>query len=204
MTVNRNKLQRRCGEELELFSNASAESNKQLKPLDRRPGMHTDIRRKTTQYGEQLKAKQTLRFYYGVSEKQFFRTYKEADRRQGSTVENLLALLESRLDNVVYRMGFASTRAEARQLVSHKAIAVNGTTVNIKSYSLREGDKVSVREKSKSQLRIKSALEMRDKELIDWVVVDDKDLSGTYSRVPTSEELPQFFSVNSVIELYSK
>jgi len=202
--MNRNRKQRRCGHDLEVFSNASAESNKQLNSLDRKPGMHPDIRRKTTQYGEQLKAKQTLRFYYGVSEKQFFRTYKEADRRKGSTVENLLSLLESRLDNIVYRMGFASTRAEARQLVSHKSIAVNGVTVNIKSYLVKVGDKVSVKEKAKKQLRIKSALDMRDKDSIDWVNVDDNDLSGTYTKVPTSEELPQFFSVNSVIELYSK
>lgn len=173
--------------------------------FDRTPGQHWQRRGRTTEYGTQLRMKQLIRRYYGVLERKFSLYYKEAERIKGSTGENLLRLLESRLDNVVYRMGFAVTRAEARQLVSHKSIMVNGHLVNIPSYSVKPGDVVSIREKAKKQLRITAALELaHQREATEWLEVDDKALSGVYKSLPDLEQLPPEFKVNYVVELYSK
>lgn len=173
--------------------------------FDRTPGQHWQRRGRTTEYGVQLRMKQMIRRYYGVLERKFSLYYKEAERIKGSTGENLLRLLESRLDNVVYRMGFAVTRAEARQLVSHKSILVNGHVVNIPSYSVKPGDVVAIREKSKKQLRITAAVELTaQREPVAWVEVDDKALSGVYKSLPDLDQLPPEFKVNYVVELYSK
>lgn len=173
--------------------------------LDRAPGQHWQRRGRTTDYGTQLRMKQLIRRYYGVLEKKFRLYYQEADRLKGSTGDNLLKLLESRLDNVVYRMGFAVTRAEARQLVSHKSILVNGSVSNIPSYKVQPGDVISIREKAKKQLRITAALELaQQREPASWVEVDAKALSGVFKAYPETDELPSEFKVNYVVELYSK
>ncbi len=173
--------------------------------LDRTPGVHWQRRSRLTDYGTQLRMKQMLRRYYDVLEKQFRGYYQIADRRKGSTGENLLRILESRLDNVVYRLGFASTRAEARQLVSHKAIMVNGGVVNIPSYQVQAGDVVEVRSRAKAQLRISAALELAaQRPAFSWLEVDAKQLSGTFKNLPDVTELPAEFKVNLVVELYSK
>jgi small subunit ribosomal protein S4 len=153
----------------------------------------------------QLREKQKVRRTYGVLEKQFRGYYKEAARQKGATGENLLQLLECRLDNVVYRMGFGSTRAEARQLVAHKSITVNGVVVNIASYQVSEGDSVAIRAKAKSQLRIKAALDLAaQRAAIDWVSVDTGKMEGTFSRKPEREDLPAEINESLIVELYSK
>lgn len=173
--------------------------------IERIPGQQWQRRGRTTDYGLQLRMKQTLRRYYGVLEKQFRLYYKKADKIKGSTGTNLLQLLESRLDNVVYRMGFASTRAEARQLVSHKAILVNGNIVNIPSYHVQPDDEIEIRSKSKGQLRIKAALDLaQQRNPASWVEVDAKQMKGTFKTLPDVSELPAEFKVNLVVELYSK
>lgn len=173
--------------------------------LDRTPGQHWQRRGRSSDYGTQLRMKQLIRRYYGVLERQFRNYYKQADRIKGSTGGNLLKILESRLDNVVYRMGFAATRAEARQLVNHKAILVNGEGVNIPSYQVQEGDIVSVRQKSKGQLRIRAALDLsQQRAQPSWLDVDTKGLEGTFKSEPDLAELPAEFKVNLVVELYSK
>lgn len=173
--------------------------------LERTPGQHWQRRTRTTDYGLQLRMKQILRRYYGMLEKQFRSYYKEADRRKGVTGDNLLRLLESRLDNVVYRMGFASTRAEARQLVAHKSIVVNDGIVNIPSYQVKPEDVVSIRERSKKQLRIGAALDLaKQRPDSEWLSIDPKAMSGTFVRYPDMSELPSEFKVNLVVELYSK
>jgi len=173
--------------------------------FDRTPGQHWQRRGRVTDYATQLRMKQMIRRYYGVLEKKFRLYYKEAERVKGSTGENLLRLLESRLDNVAYRMGFAVTRAEARQLVSHKSVLVNGHVVNIASYEVKPGDVVSIREKSKKQLRIAAAIELsRQREPISWIEVDDKMMSGVYKAYPDMDQLPSEFKVSYVVELYSK
>jgi small subunit ribosomal protein S4 len=156
-------------------------------------------------YGVQLREKQKVRRIYGVLEKQFRNYYKEAARLKGNTGENLLQLLEKRLDNVVYRMGYASTRAEARQLVSHKAIVVNGVVVNIPSFNVKAEDAVSVREKSKTQARIIAALELAEqREKPVWVEVDNKKLEGVFKRVPDRSDLSAEINEQLIVELYSK
>jgi small subunit ribosomal protein S4 len=167
--------------------------------------MHGARRGRLSEYGVQLREKQKVRRIYGVLEKQFRNYYKEAARGKGATGENLLQLLEGRLDNVVYRMGFGSTRAEARQLVSHKAILVNDKTVNIPSYQVRPGDVVSVREKAKNQLRVKGALDLSaSRAPVSWVEVDANKMSGVYKSVPERTELPADINENLIVELYSK
>ena len=166
--------------------------------------MHGVRRGRLSDYGVQLREKQKVRRMYGVLEKQFRGYYKEAARRKGATGENLLQLLESRLDNVVYRMGFGSTRAESRQLVSHKSILVNGSTVNIPSYQVKENDVVSIREKAKAQLRIKSALDLSAQRDVEWVEVNNTKLEGTFKRVPDRADLPAEINENLIVELYSK
>jgi small subunit ribosomal protein S4 len=149
--------------------------------------------------------KQRIKRYYGVLEKQFRKYYKEADRRKGSTGDNLLQLLETRLDNVVYRMGFASTRAEARQLVNHKAILVNDNSVNIPSYEVNVDDVIAVREKSKKQERIINALELaQQRPEFEWLSVNTKEMSGVFKRYPEGDEFPPEFEIHMVVELYSK
>jgi len=198
------KLSRREGTDLFLKSG--------VKPLEAKckletiPGAAAGARRgRTSDYGLQLREKQKLRRMYGVLEKQFRNYYKKAAQRKGSTGENLIKLLESRLDNVVYRMGYASTRAEARQLVSHKAITVNGNVVNIPSYQVGAGDSVAIREKAAKQDRIQNALQISAQVgRPDWVEVDEKALSGVFRSAPEREDVLPDINENLVVELYSK
>ncbi len=198
------KLSRREGTDLFLKSG--------VKPIEAKckfetpPGTTSGQRRgRLSDYGLQLREKQKLRRMYGVLERQFRNYYKSAARTKGSTGENLLQLLEGRLDNTVYRMGFASTRAEARQLVSHKSIVVNDTVVNIPSYQVSPGDKVEIREKARKQMRIKSALDIAAQVgLPEWVEVDEKKMAGVLKALPVREEILPDINENLVVELYSK
>ena len=182
------KLSRREGTDLFLKSGVRAIDSKCK--LETAPGQHGARKGRLSDYGLQLREKQKVRRIYGVLEKQFRNYYKEAARLKGNTGENLLQLLEQRLDNVVYRMGFASTRAEARQLVSHKAILVNGRVVNIPSYVITPEDTVVIREKSKTQARIIAALELAEqREKPTWVEVDGKKMEGSFKRLPERSEI---------------
>src|SRR6187397_603853 len=177
------KLSRREGTDLFLKSGARALDSKCK--IETAPGQHGQRRGRLSDYGVQLREKQKVRRIYGILEKQFRGYYKEAARQKGASGENLLKLLESRLDNVVYRMGFGSTRAESRQLVSHKAISVNGKTVNVPSYQVRAGDVVAVREKAKNQLRIVQALDLcAQRGRVEWVEVDTEKKSGVFKNDP--------------------
>ena len=198
------KLSRREGTDLFLKSGVRPIESKCR--ADTPPGQHGSGRRqRMTDYAVQLREKQKVRRLYGVLEKQFRNYYKAADRQRGATGENLLRLLEGRLDNVVYRMGFGSTRAESRQLVSHKAILVNDRLVNIPSYQVRPEDVVAIREKARSQLRIKSALEVAaQRGMAEWVEVDAEKMEGKFNRSPDRGELPQEINENLIVELYSK
>ncbi len=197
------KLSRREGTDLFLKSGARPLDSKCK--VDNAPGMHGLRRGRLSDYGVQLREKQKVRRTYGVLEKQFRGYYKEAARRKGATGEVLLQLLESRLDNVVYRMGFGATRAESRQLVSHKAITVNGQTVNIASYQVKAGDVVAVREKAKNQLRIAQALGLAAQRAdVEWVDVNADKKEGTFKRVPDRADLPAEINENLIVELYSK
>ena len=197
------KLSRREG--TDLFLKSGVRSIESKCKIDQLPGQHGAGRKRVTEYGLQLREKQKVRRMYGVLEKKFRLYYKEADRRKGSTGVNLLQILESRLDNVVYRMGFASTRSEARQLVSHKAILVNGTSVNIPSFEISSGDVVSIREKSKTQTRIASALELNAQAgQVSWVEVEASKFEGTFKNVPDRTDLSADISENLIVELYSK
>jgi small subunit ribosomal protein S4 len=168
-------------------------------------GIKGERRTRLSDYGLQLREKQKLRRMYGVLERQFGNYYEEAARKSGATGENLLKLLECRLDNVVYRMGFASTRAEARQLVSHKALSVNEQVVSIPSYQCKAGDVVQIREKSKKQLRISGALAVAQQVgFPEWVEVNDKDMRGVFKSVPAREDVLPDINENLVVELYSK
>ncbi|MGH1472461.1 MAG: 30S ribosomal protein S4 [Cellvibrionaceae bacterium] len=197
------KLSRREGTDLFLTSG--------VRPIDSKckvetaPGQHGQRRGRLSDYGVQLREKQKVRRLYGVLEKQFRSYYKEAARLKGATGENLLKLLESRLDNVAYRMGFGSTRAEARQLVSHKALLVNGQTVNVPSYQVQMGDVLSLREKAKKQLRIQNSLSVAgNRGEVEWVDVNTSAMEGTYKRVPDRADLPAEINENLIVELYSK
>ncbi|MEE3143606.1 MAG: 30S ribosomal protein S4 [Pseudomonadota bacterium] len=197
------KLARREGTDLFLKSG--------VKPLESKcklevpPGGPGQRRTRLSDYGLQLREKQKLRRMYGVLERQFRNYYKKAAKGKGSTGENLLRMLESRLDNVVYRMGFASTRAEARQLVNHKGISVNERTVNIPSYQLKVGDKVEVRNRAKEQMRIRSALDIATQiGFPEWVDVDDKKMEGLLKALPERDEILHDINENLVVELYSK
>ncbi|KUJ74484.1 30S ribosomal protein S4 [Thiomicrospira sp. XS5] len=197
------KLSRREG--TDLFLKSGVRSIESKCKIDQLPGQHGAGRKRVTEYGLQLREKQKVRRIYGVLEKKFRLYYKEADRRKGSTGVNLLQLLESRLDNVVYRMGFASTRAEARQLVSHKAIQVNGQAVNIPSYEVSAGDVISIREKSRNQSRIATALELSNQAgNVSWVEVDTSKFEGVFKSVPDRSDLSADISENLIVELYSK
>lgn len=169
------------------------------------PGQHGQKSPRLSDYATQLRAKQKVRRIYGVLERQFRGYYQEADRRRGVTGENLLQLLESRLDAVVYRMGFAASRAEARQLVRHNGINVNGRRVNIPSYLMRAGDVVEVADNAKAQLRVKGAAEAAEQRgFPEWLDVDAKALKGTFKAYPQRAELPATINENLIVELYSK
>jgi small subunit ribosomal protein S4 len=173
--------------------------------LDTAPGMHGARRGRETEYGTQLREKQKVRRIYGIMERQFSNYFKKAARSKGSTGENLLKLLECRLDNVLYRMGFGSTRAEARQLVSHRTVLVNGKLVNIPSHNIEPGDVISIKEKAKKQLRIQGALALaQTRSSCGWVEVDVNDLSGVFKQVPERSDLSHDISEKLIVELYSK
>jgi small subunit ribosomal protein S4 len=173
--------------------------------MEKVPGQTGERRRRTSDYGIQLREKQKLRRLYGVLERQFSNYYAKASQAKGSTGENLLHMLERRLDNVVYRMGFGATRAEARQLVSHKAIQVNGRVVNIASYQVEPNDVVSIREAAKKQTRIQGALQLAEQYgFSEWVEVDPKAMKGVFKRLPDRAELPAEIQEQLVVELYSK
>lgn len=197
------KLARREGTDLFLKSGVRALESK-CKP-DSVPGQHGARRGRLSDYGVQLREKQKVRRMYGVLEKQFHSYYKEAARRKGATGENLLQLLESRLDNVVYRIGFGATRQEARQLVSHKAVLVNGEAVNIPSYQVRAGDVIALREKAKKQLRVQSAMALAaQRGEPEWIEVNAEKLEGVFKAAPERQELSNDINENLIVELYSK
>jgi len=197
------KLSRREGTDLFLKSGVRPIDSKCK--IDNAPGQHGARRGRLSDYAVQLREKQKVRRFYGVLEKQFRNYYKKADRQKGATGENLLVLLESRLDNVVYRMGFGSTRAEARQLVSHKGVLVNGKLVNIASYSVKPEDRVSLSESARQQLRVQSALQLASQRAeVSWVDVDASSFEGVFKRAPDREELPAEINENLIVELYSK
>ncbi len=197
------KLSRREGTDLFLKSGIRAIDTKCK--IDNAPGVHGARRGRLSDYGVQLREKQKVRRMYGVLEKQFRNYYKDAARLKGNTGENLLQLLEGRLDNVVYRMGFGSTRAEARQLVSHKSILVNGQVVNIPSFKVSANDVISIREKAKNQARIKGALEVAtQRELSTWIEVDSNKMEGTFKRLPERSDLSADINEHLIVELYSK
>lgn len=197
------KLSRREGTDLFLKSG--------VRPLESKcraesaPGQHGQRRGRLSDYGVQLREKQKVRRIYGVLEKQFRNYYKAAANIKGNIGENLLTLLEQRLDNVVYRMGFGATRAESRQLVAHNAITVNGQKVNIPSYKVQEGDLVGLREKSKKQLRVQTALQLAAQRGVgEWLNVDSSKMEGTFIRNPDRADLPAEINENLIVELYSK
>lgn len=197
------KLSRREGTDLFLKSGSRALESKCN--METAPGQHGQRRGRLSDYGLQLREKQKVRRIYGVLERQFSGYYKEAARRKGATGENLLQILECRLDNVVFRMGFGATRAEARQLVSHKSITVNGQVVNIPSYQVKAGDVVAIREKCKNQLRIAQALELNSSRgFVAWVEVDANKKEGVFKSVPERSDLPADINENLIVELYSK
>jgi small subunit ribosomal protein S4 len=198
------KLARREGTDLYLKSARRAISDKAK--FDSKPGQHGRTSgSRTSDFGLQLREKQKVKRMYGVLERQFRRYFAEAERRKGNTGSNLLTLLESRLDNVVYRMGFGSTRAEARQLVSHQAITVNGKVVNIASYLVKAGDVVAVREKSKKQLRIVDALKLAESVgLPAWVEVSASKMEGTFKKAPDRDEFGADINESLIVELYSR
>lgn len=199
------KLARREGMDLSLKSPARGLDSKCK--LSQPPGQHGESRRqRMSDYALQLREKQKVRRMYGVLEKQFRNYYKEAARLKGATGENLLQLLEKRLDNVVYRMGFAVTRAQARQLVSHKSVLLNGRVVNIASAQVKPGDVVAIREKSRKQLRIQESIGIaRDLDLVpDWVDVDFDKMEGVFKGVPERNDLPPDINESLIVELYSK
>tara|TARA_B100001063_G_scaffold244844_1_gene278774 strand:- start:745 stop:1365 length:621 start_codon:yes stop_codon:yes gene_type:complete len=197
------RLSRREGTDLFLKSGVRAIESKCN--MDTPPGVHGARRGRLSDYGLQLREKQKVRRMYGVLEKQFRNYYKKAASLKGNTGENLLSLLEKRLDNVVYRMGFGSTRAEARQMVSHKAFMVNGTVVNIPSFQVQAGDEIEVRESKKSHLRISAALKVAaTREECDWLEVDETKFKGVFKSVPDRTDLGTEINENLIVELYSK
>ncbi len=198
------KLSRREGTDLFLKSARRAIGDKAK--FDSKPGQHGRTSgARTSDYGLQLREKQKVKRMYGVLEKQFRRYFEEAERRRGNTGSNLLGLLESRLDNVVYRMGFGSTRAEARQLVSHKAMTVNGKPVNIPSFSVKAGDLIAVRDKSKKQTRIAEALQLAQQVgLPSWVDVNIDKAEGAFKSVPDRDQFAADVNESLIVELYSR
>ncbi len=198
------KLSRREG--IDLFLKSARRSLDSKCKLDSKPGQHGRTSgARTSDYGLQLREKQKLKRMYGVLEKQFRKYFAEAERRRGNTGETLIQLLESRLDNVVYRMGYGSTRAEARQLVAHGAIELNGHKADIPSMLVSNGDVVSVREKSKNQARIKESMELASGNgLPQWVEVDTSKLTGTFKQVPDRADVARDINESMIVELYSR
>ena len=197
------KLSRREGTDLFLKSRVRSLDSKCK--LEKLPGQTVERRRRVSDYGLQLREKQKLRRIYGVLERQFRLYYQNAAQGKGATGSNLLQLLECRLDNVAYRMGFGATRSECRQLVSHKAIEVNGKVVNVPSYQVQASDVLVVREKSRKQLRIQSALSIAEQHgFPDWVEVDTKAMKGVFKHIPDRGDLPPDINEHLVVELYSK
>lgn len=197
------KLSRRAGADLLLKSRARSLETKCK--LDTPPGQHGAAKQRLSEYAGQLREKQKLKQMYGVLERQFRNYYMKASSGKGATGFNLLLMLETRLDNVIYRMGFGRTRSECRQLVGHKAILVNGKSVNIPSYHVQVGDVIEVREKSRSQSRIAESLSIATQAgLAEWVEVDEKGLKGTFKALPTRDQILPDINENLVVELYSK
>lgn len=197
------KQSRRAG--MDLLTKSRARSLETKCKLDTPPGQHGQRRQRLSDYALQLREKQKLKHMYGVLERQFRNYYRKAAQRKGSTGLTLLHMLEARLDNVVYRMGFGATRAEARQLVNHKAIAVNGRTVNIPSYQVRPGDVIEVREKARKQSRIAQSLSIASQiGFPEWVEVDEKAMKGTFKALPERDQFLPDINENLVVELYSK
>ena len=198
------KLSRREGTDLFLKSARRAISDKAK--FDSKPGQHGRTSgSRTSDFGLQLREKQKVKRMYGVLERQFRRYFAEAERRKGNTGTNLLGLLESRLDNVVYRMGFGSTRAEARQLVSHQAVTVNGKVVNIPSYAVKVGDTIALREKAKKQLRVQDAVKLAESVgMPAWVQVDAAKLEGVFKQVPDRDQFGAEINESLIVELYSR
>jgi small subunit ribosomal protein S4 len=202
-TGPRGKLERRERTDLSLFSGFRARDTKCKEAI---PGVHGARKGRLSDYGVQLRMKQLIRRLYGVLEKQFSNYYKKASRLKGATGENLLVLLERRLDNVVYRAGFGVTRAESRQLVSHASIMVNGETVNIPSYSVQVGDVIQVRERARKQSRITAAIELSEQgaEMVDWLDRNKEKFEAKVKRLPERSDVPSAINENLVVELYSK
>ncbi|HED34044.1 MAG TPA: 30S ribosomal protein S4 [Gammaproteobacteria bacterium] len=197
------KLSRREGVDLELKSGIRALDSKCK--LEQVPGQHGARRTRLTDYALQLREKQKLRRIYGVLERQFRNYYKKAAKLKGSTGENLLQLLETRLDNVVYRSGFGSTRSEARQLISHKAVLVNGQIVNVASYRVKPDDVISIREKAKKQTRIQDSLSLhKQKGIAEWISLDDSKMEAIFKSIPERSDLSADINESLVVELYSK
>jgi small subunit ribosomal protein S4 len=198
------KLSRREG--TDLFLKSARRSLADKCKLDSKPGQHGRTSgSRTSDYGLQLREKQKVKRMYGILERQFRRYFAEAERRKGNTGANLLALLECRLDNVVYRMGLASTRAEARQLVSHKAIAMNGSTVNIASAQVRPNDVITIREKAKKQLRVQDSLSLAEQSgFPSWVSVDKVKMEGIFKSVPERSDIAADVNESLIVELYSR
>ncbi|MDD2384445.1 MAG: 30S ribosomal protein S4 [Sulfurospirillaceae bacterium] len=199
------KLERRLGVSLALKGERRLAGKSALDKRPYAPGQHGQRRAKISEYGLQLREKQKAKFMYGVSEKQFRRIFDEAARRDGNTGTNLVLLIERRLDNVVYRMGFATTRRFARQLTTHGHILVNGNKVDIPSYMVRAGDKVEVCEKSKNNAQVKRALELTQQTgIVPWVDVERDKAMGVFTRIPEREEVVIPVEERLIVELYSK
>jgi small subunit ribosomal protein S4 len=201
----REKLERRLGVDLGLKGERRLAGKSALEKRPYPPGQHGQRRSKISEYGLQLREKQKAKFMYGVSEKQFRAIFKEANRLEGNTGELLVQLLEQRLDNVVYRMGFATTRAFARQLVNHGHILVDGKRVDIPSYRVKPGQKIEVREKSKNNPQIQRSMELTNQTgIVEWVDVDKEKLFGIFTRIPEREEISIPVEERLIVELYSK
>ncbi len=199
------KLERRLGVSLALKGERRLAGKSALDKRPYAPGQHGQRRTKISEYGLQLREKQKAKFMYGVSEKQFRRLFKEAARRDGNTGTNLILLIERRLDNVVYRMGFATTRRNARQLVTHGHVLVNGKKLDIPSYQVNPGDKIEIREKSKNNPQIQRALELTNQTgIVPWVDVEKEKVMGIFTRIPEREEVVIPVEERLIVELYSK
>ncbi len=201
----REKLERRLGVDLGLKGERRLAGKSALEKRPYAPGQHGQRRAKISEYGMQLREKQKAKFMYGVSEKQFRNLFKEAARKEGNTGELLIQLLEQRLDNVVYRLGFATTRAFARQLVNHGHILVDGKRVDIPSYRVKPGQKIEVKEKSKTNPQIVRSMELTNQTgIVEWVDVDKEKLFGIFTRIPEREEVKIPVEERLIVELYSK
>jgi small subunit ribosomal protein S4 len=199
------RLERRLNADLGLKGERRLNGKSALEKRPYAPGQHGQRRTKLSEYGMQLQEKQKAKFMYGVSEKQFRKYFKEAARRDGNTGANLITLIETRLDNVVYRMGFATTRASARQLVTHGSILVNGKKLDIPSYIVKPGQSIEVKEKLKSNVQVARALELTNQTgMVDWVEVDTTKVSGVFTRIPAREEVVIPVEERLIVELYSK